>query len=78
MRNDETIAMFRGAVYAAEGSIRTINDGSAEDGQEFKMDHGMVEGIAENLANWWDEKYPETAVTPETAREYLDEVYPAA
>ncbi len=75
MRNDDTMSIFRGVVNAAIGSEREINDGGSESGP-FILEPAMAEGVAENLATWWDEKFDDTPVTFEMASDYLDEVYP--
>jgi len=75
MRNNETMQIFRTVVNACIGTTRTINDGSSVDGDEFTLDSGMIEGIAENLATWYDEKFDSTP-NKEEAENYFESVYP--
>lgn len=78
MRNQETFATFYGVVnQAVSGGPRTINDGSPSDGMEFLVESHTVQGIAENLTDWWHDKTNEEP-TQEEAEEYFDEIYPEA
>ena len=78
MNHIETKQIFLSAVQAAVGSTREINDGGTENGNTFTLTQNEVDGIADNLATWWNESYEETNVTPEMAADYLDETYPEA
>ena len=71
----KTLAVFRGVVEGAAGTNREINDGGIEDGKIFTLDQSMIPGIAENLAQWWTEKW-DILPTWTTAEEYLEETYP--
>lgn len=55
---------------------RKCLDGSGMD--NFILTAEMIPGVAENLAQWWDENsdYDDIELTPEFAEEYIDETYP--
>lgn len=78
MNHIETKQIFMTAVQAAVGTTREINDGGTENENTFVLSQNDVDGIADNLAAWWNEKFEDTNVTPETAIDYLGETYPEA
>jgi hypothetical protein len=65
---------FRTVVSDAVGTTRNCNDGSGCD--SFTLSRNAIEGITENLDQWWNESYPEIESTIENAREYFNEIYP--
>ena len=75
MGSDETMQIFRTVVSAGIGTVRSIADGSSCDGNEFTLESSMIEGVAENLATWYEEKFDATP-TKEEAENYFESVYP--
>lgn len=69
---------FRTVVTNAIGTTRECYDGSGAD--SFTISANEVEGIAENLDQWWNENehYENVECMLEYAQEYFDEIYPEA
>lgn len=69
---------FRTVVMNAIGTTRQCRDGSGCD--SFTISHNSVEGITENLNQWWNEQYGDDDVecTLEYADEFFEEIYPEA
>ena len=78
MKTDTTIQIFRSVLTTMIGTTRGMSDEGADCSKVFILDQTMIEEIAENLSQWWNDKYgdDETTLTTERAAEFLEETYP--
>jgi len=76
MNHNEMKKIFSDVISQYVGEYREVNDGSPATGDFFEIESSEVDGISDNLATWWDEKYPDTELTEEEADNYFNEVYP--
>jgi hypothetical protein len=65
---------FRAVVTDAIGTVRGCNDGSGM--PSFTISADEIEGMPENLRQWWDEQYENIECTIENAEEFFNETYP--
>ena len=78
MRHQKMKQIFVDEISRTINTERIINDGSAQDGNIFMLSSTYIDGIADNLASWWGEKYDDTELTNILARQYFNEIYPEA
>ena len=76
MNNELTIPIFRSVLEAAIGTTRGHNDGGEECGRAFVLGQAMIEEIAENLSNRWNDEYGDAEITNDQATEFFEEAYP--
>jgi len=76
MGDTNSMINFRTVVTNAIGTTRECRDGAGM--SSFTISANEVEGLAENLNQWWNENeyYENVECTLEYAQEYFDETYP--
>lgn len=70
-----SVAMFKKILSNEIGTTRECNDGSGV--PSFEITAENIDGIAENLSQWFSEQYDGIECTEEFASEFIDETYPA-
>ena len=78
MRNDSIMRLFRAVLENAINTTRGMNDGGTECGGVFVLDQTMIEEIAENLSQRWNDQHGDDGIelTNKSAAEFLEEIYP--
>jgi hypothetical protein len=78
MSSDSAKLTFRSVLAAAIGTTRALNDGGEECGRVFVLGQAMIEEIAENLSNRWNDQYGDegTELSQESAADFFEETYP--
>jgi hypothetical protein len=74
MSNTNSKINFRTVVTSAIGTTRECRDGSGMD--SFTISANEVEGLVENLDQWWSESYEGVENTLDYADQYFNETYP--
>lgn len=69
-----SVAMFKKILQSEVGTIRECKDSSGMPPFEITADN--IDGIAENLDQWFSEQYDGIECTETFAKEFLDETYP--